>query len=85
MEMKNNFLLLLILSLAGFWHYHHRAFNHRSAATINDPSAYHTAEVGLLISAYVFVVTITEPFITLLMRRLNKKYVLLSIMLLFPI
>ena len=43
------------------------------------------AEVGLLISAYALVVTITGPFITLLMLGLNKKLVLLSIMSLFVI
>ncbi len=85
MEMKNNFLLLLILSLAVFG----IITTELSIIGLLPPLMTHlhinAAEVGLLISAYAFVVTITGPFITLLMTRLNKKYVLLSIMLLFVV
>lgn len=85
MEIKNNLLLLLILSLAVFG----IITTELSIIGLLPQLMIHlhinAAEVGLLISAYAFVVTITGPFITLLMTRLNKKYVLLSIMLLFVV
>lgn len=85
MEMKDNFLLLLILSLAVFGIITTELSIIGLLPQLMTHLHINAAEVGLLISAYAFVVTITGPFITLLMTRLNKKYVLLSIMLLFVV
>ena len=85
MEIKNNFLLLLILSLAVFGIITTELSIIGLLPQLMTHLHINAAEVGLLISAYAFVVTITGPFITLSMTRLNKKYVLLSIMLLFVV
>ncbi|MDC9596284.1 MFS transporter [Xenorhabdus anantnagensis] len=42
-------------------------------------------QVGFLVSVYAIVVAVTGPFITLMLSRYNKKYVLLTILLLFVI
>ncbi|TLY48326.1 MAG: MFS transporter [Gammaproteobacteria bacterium] len=85
MQEKNNSLLLLALSLAVFGIITTELSIIGLLPQLMSKLHINAAEVGLLISAYAFVVTITGPFITLLMIRLNKKYVLLSIMLLFVV
>lgn len=85
MEMKNNSLLLLILSLAVFGIITTELSIIGLLPQLMSHLNINAAEVGLLISAYAFVVTITGPFITLLMTSLNKKYVLLGILLLFVV
>ncbi|MDC9588939.1 hypothetical protein PSI23_06310 [Xenorhabdus sp. XENO-10] len=42
-------------------------------------------QVGFFVSVYAIVVAVTGPFITLILSRYNKKYVLLTILLLFVI
>lgn len=85
MEMKNNSLLLLILSLAVFGIITTELSIIGLLPQLMSHLNINVAEVGLLISAYAFVVTITRPFITLLMTSLNKKYVLLGILSLFVV
>ncbi len=43
------------------------------------------SQVGLLVSLYALIVAITGPFITLLLSGLNKKVVLLTILLVFVV
>lgn len=85
MKEKNTSLLLLILSLAVFGVITTELSIIGLLPQLMNQLNINAAEVGLLISAYALVVTITGPFITLLMLGLNKKLVLLSIMLLFVI
>jgi predicted MFS family arabinose efflux permease len=85
MKEKNNSLLLLILSLAIFGIITTELSIIGLLPQLISQLNINAAEVGLLISAYALVVTITGPFITLLMLGLNKKSVLLSIMLLFVV
>ncbi|WP_237388210.1 MFS transporter [Xenorhabdus sp. Sc-CR9] len=42
-------------------------------------------EVGYLVSVYAIIVAVTGPFITLMLSAYNKKYVLLTILLIFII
>ncbi|WP_323852414.1 MFS transporter [Xenorhabdus szentirmaii] len=42
-------------------------------------------QVGFLVSIYAIVVAVTGPFITLMLSGYNKKYILLSILLVFII
>jgi MFS transporter, DHA1 family, inner membrane transport protein len=85
MQEKNTCLLLLILSLAVFGIITTELSIIGLLPQLMNQLNINAAEVGLLISAYALVVTITGPFITLLMLGLNKKLVLLSIMSLFVI
>lgn len=77
MKEKNTSLLLLILSLAVFGIITTELSIIGLLPQLMNQLNINAAEVGLLISAYALVVTITGPFITL-MLGLNKKLVLLS-------
>ncbi|KAF5271634.1 hypothetical protein FQR65_LT05255 [Abscondita terminalis] len=85
MKEKNTSLLLLILSLAVFGIITTELSIIGLLPQLMNQLNINAAKVGLLISAYALVVTITGPFMTLLMLGLNKKLVLLSIMLLFVV
>ena len=85
MKEKNTSLLLLILSLAVFGIITTELSIIGLLPQLMNQLNINAAKVGFLISAYALVVTITGPFITLLMLGLNKKLVLLSIMLLFVV
>ncbi|WP_445495244.1 MFS transporter [Photorhabdus sp. SF281] len=42
-------------------------------------------QVGFLVSIYAIIVAVTGPFITLMLSGCNKKYILLTILLIFII